>query len=140
MNELKRFENDLRGSEELRKKLDETAARIKNEGRVQSDGELLVAAAKELGYDFSIAALEKSKAEAEPLDPADFERVAGGSMGGLLPNDCMFIWDQKYRDENDHNGWCMTAWHCLAATLHTDTDNHDVACWSNYQCMAISKD
>lgn len=33
MDELKRFENDLKGSEELRKKPDETAARIRDDDR-----------------------------------------------------------------------------------------------------------
>ena len=63
--ELKRLEEDLRGSEEIQKKLDEACRRIATEGKSASDGEIMVAAAKELGYDISIAALEQARAEAE---------------------------------------------------------------------------
>lgn len=53
----------------------------------------MVAAAKELGYDFSIAALEKSTAEAEPLDPAEYENIAGGrfSEAADRKEDCYFL-------------------------------------------------
>ena len=41
--ELKRFENDMRASVELQKKLDEAVARIVKEGKAGNDGEIMVA-------------------------------------------------------------------------------------------------
>ena len=135
MDELKRFENDLKGSEELRKKLDETAARLKNEGQVKSDGELLVAAAKEMGYDFSIADLEKSTAEAEPLDQAEMESVAGGA-GWRCGQ--FYLFNGDLEDEHGHDTWCVTLWHCLSATLHTEANETEASCWSNYKCWFVT--
>ena len=137
MNELKRFDNDLKNSEELRKKLDETATRIRNEGQAESDGDLIVRAAKELGYDFSIADLEKRKAEAEPLDPAEFEEVAGGKA--VIPFDiCWSLWTQNHVDEYDHNALCTVTWHCYMAMLHTETNEKDMSCLADYSCVWIN--
>ena len=126
LNELKRFEQDLRASEELRKKLDEAVKRIAAEGKAQSDGEIMVKAAKELGYEISIAALEQAQAEAEHLDPAELGQVAGG-LGDKV-------------DGDDHDAWCLTIWHCFGATLHTtpSEDNRKVTCWSDYRCLMFS--
>ena len=41
--------------------------------------------------------------------------------------------DQK--DEKGHDGACLTAWHCYAATLHSDTESKSVSCWKNYLCF-----
>ena len=126
LNELKRFENDLKANKELRKKLDEAVKRIAAEGLAQSDGEVMAAAAKELGYDVSVAALEQAKAEAETLDPEELAAVAGG------------FGDKE--DGDGHDAWCLTLWHCFATTLHTtsDEDNEKATCWSDYRCMMFS--
>lgn len=143
--ELKRLEGDLRGSEEIQKKLDEACRRIATEGKSASDGEIMVAAAKELGYDISIAALEQARAEAEELDPEALAIVAGGvdnSEHKTWCDDtnfsCFANYHERTEDEEGHGGWCFTAWHCVAATLHTDEHDPDIACWSDYKCILIN--
>ena len=142
MNELKRFENDLRASIELQKKLDEAVKRITEEGKAKNDGEILVAAAKELGYDISIAALEQAKAEAEPMDPAELEAVSGGKKthNSEYFNGCGLLWEQDNVDEYGHNMWCIATWHCLTALCHNDSKEKDITCWSDYKCVFISED
>lgn len=122
--DLKRFMDDLEASEELRKKLDETVRKIAEAGTVASDGELMIAAAAELGYSVSVADLERATAEAEAEDLDDDE--LGAVAGGLKPE-----------DEYGHDAWCLTAWHCFTATLHTDSKRKYVSCWSNYECAFV---
>lgn len=140
--ELKRFEEDLRGSEELRKRLDDVCRRIAAEGQVANDGEVMVAAAKEFGYNISIAALEQARAEAEELDPEALALIVGGvdNSGKDWCADtnytCFAAYHAMTEDESGHGGWCWTGWHCLAATLHTEAQDHDVSCWKDYTCLA----
>ena len=141
LNELKRFEQDLNADKALQKKLDEICSRIAEEGRAKSDGEVMAAAAKELGYDVSVAALEQARAEAEQLDPAELEKVAGGGRRGRpgCPQNAGSLCSFSYRGSlwDEHDSWCFTAWYCYAATLHSDTDDEDVACWSDYSCLKL---
>ena len=126
MDELKRLENDTKKDGALLEKLNEAGRRLRDEGRYGSDGEIFVAAAKELGYDVTIAALEKARAEDEKLDMDALEAVSGG--------------DSPAEDEKGHDGWCVTAWHCFAATLHTDAESPNVSCWKDFLCMFVNKD
>lgn len=137
MEELKRFETDLKNSDELKQKLEAALKRLAEEDRAQSDGELMVIAARELGYDISIAALEKAEAEAQELDLNELEKAAGGVQEWCLGNyACIDLYNSPESDEYDHNGMCITVWHCLTAFLHTDHgDSNNVLCWSNYQCV-----
>ncbi len=145
LDEIKRLENDLRNNEELSKKLDEACKRIAAEKKANSDGEVVTAAARELGYDITIAALEQAQAEAEQLDPEAMEAVAGGQYNdrNQCPETENFICNGNYRayfeDENEHDCWCATGWHCLAVTLHSESEDHDCFCWSDYTCFAINK-
>ena len=77
-------------------------------------------------YKDEIASLEKAKAEAEELNMEAMEAVSGGSP--------------TVEDEKGHDGWCVTAWHCFAATLHTSADSPDVSCWKDFLCMFVNKD
>ena len=145
--ELKRFEKDLKANEELRKALNDACKRIKDAGQAQSDGEIMVSAAKELGYDVSIAALEQARAETEALDPVALQAVAGGvhNVGkDKCPENPNFMCDVNYHseweDEEGHDAWCMTGWHCAAATLHNDTEDKHAYCWQDYKCWALQKD
>ena len=129
MEELKRLENDMKASEELYKNLDEAFRRIAAEGKAQNDGEIMVAAAKELGYDITIAALEQAKAEVEQLDLEALEAVAGGETSSD---------DPALLDEYGHSQWCVVAWHCFTAAIHTQSEEKKLACWSDYRCMSVN--
>ena len=145
MNELKRLENDLKSSEDLRKKMDEAIRRIAAEGKAQNDGEIMVAAAKELGYDISIAALEQAKAESEAMDQEELQAVAGGVKnyweGSCDDNNflCIISYRGTVEDEYGHDACCVTGWHCLTVTMHTDSNDKDAACWSDFQCFLAYK-
>lgn len=144
MDELNRFEKDLRDSEELQKKLDETIKRIVEEGAATSDGEVMVAATKELGYDISIAALEKAKAANEELDLKELEQVAGGDKNPIFDcakdYHCLTLYKETVLDDNDgHFAMCVATWHCFSVLIHTEGGTKKEGCWSNYSCLIASK-
>ncbi len=150
MEELKRFENDLKNNVELRKKLEEALKRIAEEGQVKSDGEAMVQAARELGYEITIAALEQSKAAAEELDPEELQQVAGGDDSQeehlkKLEEWCMVDYGCEYdyrkaSDDNDGHDWlCLAVWHCFTAAIHTEGGTKYEACWSNHKCGFINE-
>ena len=116
LNELKRFEDDLNSNEELRKKLEDAVKRLADEGKAQNDGEVMAAAAKELGYDISIALLEQAMADAEKLDADELDAVTGGAKKG---------------DE-----WCVMDYSCFVPLNH-DREGHNNACFADYQCFSI---
>ena len=113
------------------------------EGQAQSDGETMAAAAKELGYDITIAALEQVKAEAEELDAEDLNQVTGGydGIGGSCFKEyhCVFTWHDEIEDEDGHNTFCIAVWHCFTAALHTDSEEKKMACWSDYKCIFVNE-
>ena len=79
-------------------------------------------AAAELGYSISAADLERSAAEIQELDLDELENVAGGVS----------------TDEDGNDTFCITAWHCFTAALHTEAKSKDAACWSDYKCIVWS--
>ena len=153
--ELKRFEEDLKKSAEAREKLEVLFGRIVKEGKAQSDGEAMVLAAKEMGYQITLADLDKKAADAEALDTEEMERVTGGatdlnvyyeSKNGeeiAKRNDCTvnyacdYIWNQQLVDENGHNTWCLAYYNCHTVLSH-GSDDQNTSCWSNYKCMMNS--
>lgn len=119
--EMLRLERDLNEQPELREKLEAETKRIAEAGEAESDGEVMVRATTALGYTITLEELERSNADLEKLDDEELN-AAGGSWS-----------DQK--DEKGHDGACLTAWHCYAATLHTETESKSVSCWKNYLCF-----
>lgn len=90
--------------------------------------------------------MERTAAELESVDDDELESFAGG----LEPYDesrvneecwhdytCESIGRNFDEDEHGHDIWCVTAWHCFAATLHSDTDEKCVTCFSNYYCVFV---
>lgn len=140
--EMKRFEADMASDKELGKKLYEVVDRIAAENKVQSDGELFAKAAEELGYRITAADFERLDAEREEISPEDLAQAAGG---GNSPEwcwrnyGCSFGYEAFWQDEYNHTAVCLTAWHCFATTLHTETNSEDVACWKNYMCLVVNK-
>ena len=68
---VRKFEKDLRGNEKLQKKLFEELAKIAKEKSAESDAEAMAKAAHALGYDFTVADMEKANAETQELDPGN---------------------------------------------------------------------
>ena len=125
--EMIRFEADMKASLALREELDAVMRRIADEGVVESDIELMAKAAAELGYAITTAELERSLAEQEELDSAELEKIAAG-VG-------------KDHDVDGHDLWCLTAWHCFTATLHTTPSDggKEEPCWKSYTCFFVNK-
>ena len=117
--EMLRLERDLNEQPELREKLEAETKRIAEAGEAESDGEVMVRATTALGYTITLEELERSNADLEKLDDEELN-AAGGS------------WSE---DEKGHDSACLAAWHCYAATLHSDTESKSVSCWKNYLCF-----
>ena len=149
--EMKRLEADMASDKELYEMFNKTVDRIAGEKTVQSDGELFAKAAQELGYNITAADFEKLDAEKEEVSADELKQVAGGNTDhgydhdyDYDSNECQGVYDcnhtaQYTKDEHGHDTWCLTAWHCLTATVHTQSESKDVACWKNYDCMWINK-
>lgn len=119
--EIIKFETALRASEEMRKKYEEACERIARETEGQSEGEVMSKAAAELGYTVSAADIERSMADSQELDLDELEKVAGGSSATT--------------DENGNDIFCICAWHCFTAAIHTSSASKEVSCWSDYNCV-----
>ena len=111
---VRKFEADLRGNEELRKKLSVELAKIAKEKSVESDAEAMAKAAQALGYDFTVADMEKANAEAQELAPEEMEQAAGG--------------------------WCFADYDCYTAWNHDSPDQQGSACFSDYGCITLFHD
>ena len=108
---VRKFEKDLRGSKELQKKLVEELKKITEEKSAESDAEAMAKAAQALGYDFTVADMEKANAETQELDVEEMEQAAGG--------------------------WCFADYDCYTAWNHDTPDQKGTACFSDYECMTV---
>ena len=137
--EMKRLEADMASDKELGKRFYGAVDRIATENKLQSDGELFAKAAAELGYNITAADFERLDAEDEELNPDELALTAGG-LGQMcwVNYGCFYGYETDEQDENGHNANCITAWHCLTATLHTETESKDVSCWKDYICVAVN--
>lgn len=111
---VRKFEKDLRGNEKLQKKLFEELAKIAKEKSAESDAEAMAKAAHALGYDFTVADMEKANAEAQELAPEEMEQAAGG--------------------------WCFADYDCYTAWNHDSPDQQGSACFSDYGCITLFHD
>ena len=68
-------------------------------------------AAQTLGYDFTVADMEKAHAEAWELDPEEIEQAAGG--------------------------WCFADYDCYTAWNHDSPDQPGSACLKDYDCVSV---
>lgn len=108
---VRKFEKDLRGNEKLQKKLFEELAKIAKEKSAESDAEAMAKAAHALGYDFTVADMEKANAKTQELDPEEMEQAAGG--------------------------WCFADYDCYTAWNHDSPDQPGSACLKDYDCISV---
>ena len=108
---VRKFEADLRGNEELQEKLYEELVKIAKEKSAESDAEAMAKAAHALGYDFTVADMEKANAETQELDPEEMEQAAGG--------------------------WCFADYDCYTAWNHDSPDQPGSACLKDYDCVSV---
>ena len=110
---LKKLEKALKEDKELAAKFEAEILRIAREKDVANDGEAFVKAAKAVGFDISIADLEKAKAETQELAPEEIEKSAGG--------------------------WCWGSYDCYTAWHHDTPNEKGTACLADYDCISINK-
>ena len=113
---VRKFEKDLRGNEKLQKKLFEELAKIAKEKSAESDAEAMAKAAQALGYDFTVADMEKAQAEIQELDPEEMGKAAGGWTEG---------------------SWCFADYACYTAWNHDSPDEEGFACFTNHNCLIL---
>ena len=78
--EMKRFESDLKASEDLRNKLKACYEQLGGKTDATLDDELMVKAAAALGYQLTEADFARERAKAEELSAEDLEKVSGGDI------------------------------------------------------------
>ena len=132
--EMLRLEKDLAQKKELAEQFKIAMEETGKSGECKSDGEVMVRAAASLGYDISLAEIERLAAESEKLDLGEMEKVAGGNCDKDWT--CTFEYHECH-DEYGHNNMCVAAWHCLTAFLHTESEDHQNLCWSDYGCLLV---
>ena len=108
---LKKLEIALKENKELAAKFEAEILRIAKEKDAANDGEAVVKAAKAVGFDISIADLEKAQAETQELDPEEIESSAGG--------------------------WCWADYDCYTAFFHDTPNEEGNACWWDYDCKTV---
>ena len=123
MNEL---ETALRADESLAKQYQEALAQAKDAG-ASNDAEAIAFAAKAVGYDLPAEEIQKFIADQAELSEDDLEAAVGGIR----------IFDADVYESTGDDIWCVAQWHCYTAYRHTETENEQVACWSDYRCLAV---
>ena len=111
---VRKFEKALRESEELQRRLTKELKKIAEERSASNDAEAMAKAAQALGYDFTVADMEKANAETQELDPEEMEQAAGG--------------------------WCFADYDCYSAWNHDSPDQQGSACFSDYDCITLFHD
>ena len=111
---VRKFEKTLRESGELRRRLAEELKKIAGGGSASNDAEAMAKAAQALGYDFTVADMEKAHAETQELDSEEMEQAAGG--------------------------WCFADYDCYTAWNHDSPDQPGSACFSDYDCITLFHD
>ncbi len=132
--EMMRFKADMEADESLRAKYEEAIERIVEAKDATSDGDAMCKAAAELGYQISVAELERARADSlEDVDEEELDEVAGG----LCWEDyaCDFAYHTK-QEKMDLPKWCMEIYSCLTVLMHADT-GEDSACFSKYKCAPV---
>ena len=111
---VRKFEKALRESEELQRRLAQELKKIAEERSASNDAEAMAKAAHALGYDFTVADMEKAHAETQELDSEEMEQAAGG--------------------------WCFADYDCYTAWNHDSPDQQGSACFSDYDCITLFHD
>ena len=88
----------------------------------------MVKAAASLGYTVRPEELERAAADLEKLDDDELEAAGGKGFR-----------KEKKTDEHGRLEWCVAAWHCFVATLHSETESTDVTCWKDHRCILVNK-
>ena len=132
---IRKFEEALSKDKDLAQKYEDIIKRIVENKEAGSDGEAMVKAAAELGYDIPIEELERSYAAIAEVSDESLDSVAGGESDE--PEEYDYRYDE---DEYGHDLCCYSLWHCYTTFMHTKTKLRKERCWSDYHCVFVSTD
>ena len=95
--EIIRLENDIMADEKLKEKLDSAVKEAINSGKCTNDADALVRAAKSLGYEISMAEMERHFAEKEEVDQEELKIITGGDAN--KGSYCVIVSEQPVPNE-----------------------------------------
>ena len=108
------FEAALQESKELQEKFVAAQKRIIENKEAESDGELLVKAAAEVGFTLTMEELERAMAQKQELNDEELDNVAGGASNtqNLCWKDysCSFVY---HHDSTDKDDFCALNYFCI---------------------------
>ena len=105
------FEAALKENKELREKYEAAQKRIIENKEAESDGEVLVKAAAEVGFTLTPEELERAMAQYQELNDEELGNVAGGAGGD----------------------WCSAMYYCFM--VYENGNEPETPCKSNYECF-----
>ena len=111
---VKKFKKALQEDKELADQFSKELKHIAEEKSACSDAEAFVRAANTLGFDFTLADVERAQAEIQELDPDELEQATGGT-----------------------DSWCVFDFACFTALRHDTPDQPPYACAKEYICITI---
>lgn len=148
--DFKQFDSDMAASQELVEQYNQITRRIIEEKSADSDADIAIKAAAELGYTITVADLERARAQSESMDVDEMEAVAGGVEVCWKDYTCVVAYETVTKDDDGHDFMCVASWHCLTAFMHTTPsdgyegddkrNNQNCNCWSNYCCLIVNRD
>lgn len=95
------FEEAMKNDPEKKKKYDEILKRIVEEKSAKNDGEAIVKAAGELGFDVSQEEVEHSLIEKQEVEDDELDRVAGGKWCPGKNYSCALIYKHPGCSNNE---------------------------------------
>ncbi len=108
------FEAALKESKELQEKFAAASQRIAENKEAESDGELLVKAAAEVGFTLTMEELERAFAQIQELNEEELGNVSGGASNtqDLCWKDysCSFVY---HHDSTDKDDFCAFDYFCI---------------------------
>ena len=114
------FKQALDRDKELRDRFEAEMKRIMEGGEATSPSDLVVKAAKAVGYDFTRIAYEKYLAARENLSEEALKAVTGGS-------------DSKTE-------WCVADYACYTLYNHDTPNTPGTPCLADYSCIQLNMD
>ena len=100
---LLKFQEALKNDPEKKKKYDEIIKRIVEEKSAKNDGEAVVKAAGELGFDVSQEEVEHALFEKQEVEDDELDRVAGGKWCPGKNYECVLVYKHS---GCSNNGMC----------------------------------
>ena len=109
---LLKFQEALKNDPEKKKKYDEIIKRIVEEKSAENDGEAIVKAAGELGFDVSQEEVEHALFEKQEVEDDELDRVAGGKWCPGKNYECVLVYKHS---GCSNNSTCVVAEHATGA-------------------------